>query len=564
MAFAMTRPTRRADSRNLQYQARVPVDVADKARGTTVILQLPGSDDGGAVGIAINIGSVVKFSLQTADPAMVKARTGAATAQLARHWQSLRNGPKPLTHKQMVALSGEIYRLFVSRFEDNPGTPGLWAAVKGFNRATREGRLDLAPRLDAESLGLHLKAAEAFGPGLTDGINSLPESLERAAGALEKRFGWLADWVLTKEAITTDQDSRAALLVQVESAATDAAWQLKRNASGDYAPDAKAQRFPTVERVDELPAALSFHSLFEQWADARTRAPSSIRRWRHVVTRQFPEFLAQHAGHQDPARVTKSDVVAWRDALLKGGASARTVKGASIAAINAVFGKAKADDRLANNPAVGVVVDPDRKTVERDKGFTDLEAATILTAARNLKQGQRDAKTFAFIRWAPFIAAATGARIGEIAQLRKGDFTRDAQGGWTMQITPEAGTTKNSKARSFPVSAALVDEGLCSFVLVATAGPLFFTGGEVSKKVPGLIRKIGDFVRKEAGIADPRVAPNHGWRHRFVTKAREVGMSEEHREYILGHAGRGIGVQYGDMAGLRREIEKLPPVVLDM
>ena len=37
-----------------------------------------------------------------------------------RHWEALRSGPKPLPHKQLVALAGDAYRERVGRFEDDP------------------------------------------------------------------------------------------------------------------------------------------------------------------------------------------------------------------------------------------------------------------------------------------------------------------------------------------------------------------------------------------------------------------------------------------------------------
>lgn len=41
------------------------------------------------------------------------------------------------------------------------------------------------------------------------------------------------------------------------------------------------------------------------------------------------------------------------------------------------------------------------------------------------------------------------------------------------------------------------------------------------------------------------VAPNHGWRHRFETECRRIFMNEEIREYLLGHAFKNSGGDYG-------------------
>ena len=59
---------------------------------------------------------------------------------------------------------------------------------------------------------------------------------------------------------------------------------------------------------------------------------------------------------------------------------------------------------------------------------------------------------------------------------------------------------------------------------------------------------------------DPNVQPNHAWRHRFKTVARQVGMDPEARERIPGHAVDSEGRKYGawPIAALLAEIEKLP------
>jgi hypothetical protein len=75
-------------------------------------------------------GTVVKFSLQTRDPATAKERTGLATAQLERFYEALRVGPRRLTRKQVLALSGELYVELTSRFRDDPGEASIWRLAR--------------------------------------------------------------------------------------------------------------------------------------------------------------------------------------------------------------------------------------------------------------------------------------------------------------------------------------------------------------------------------------------------------------------------------------------------
>ena len=144
-------------------------------------------------------------------------------APIQSYFAALKEGQKPLTQRQIVALSGEIYRLLVERFEDNPGPPETWAAVKAVSRAAREGRL--LPRMPSlrpeEIANARATVADLF-PDLTAGINALPcaDSDEAREAQIEKRFGFLADWVLSLHGLNTDATSRAALLHHVDLAST--------------------------------------------------------------------------------------------------------------------------------------------------------------------------------------------------------------------------------------------------------------------------------------------------------------------------------------------------------
>ena len=60
----------------------------------------------------------------------------------------------------------------------------------------------------------------------------------------------------------------------------------------------------------------------------------------------------------------------------------------------------------------------------RPKGFTHEEATAILRTAKAITSNAGWGKVYNIRarRWIPWICAHTGARVGEIAQLRKEDF----------------------------------------------------------------------------------------------------------------------------------------------
>ena len=310
--------TKRGDSSRFQFRQRVPADVLAKARGRAVMVDFTASRSDPPATIVARLGEVVKFSLRTRDPETARLRQGIVLARVQQVFETVRAGPASLTHKQVVALAGDVYRFYVETFGDDPGEPGNWAAIKAWNRAVLEGRVQAPPSLSPSPRAVNdVKIArDAFGVDLTAGINALPAG-ERDVAALEQRFGVITSWTLARRGIDVDGKTRARLIEQVATAVTDAAWHLKRNALGDYTPDRKAARFP--EFKSEAPA-LTLTTLFDRWVVETKPAASTFRTWKGV----FGQFR-EHLGHDDARRVTPENVVAFKDARLASGCTARTV-----------------------------------------------------------------------------------------------------------------------------------------------------------------------------------------------------------------------------------------------
>ena len=100
----------------------------------------------------------------------------------------------------------------------------------------------------------------------------------------------------------------------------------------------------------------------------------------------------------------------------------------------------------------------------RSKGYVHDEAVAILSAALAYKRSSRELdKTAAAKRWVPWLCALSGARVGEMVQLRRRDVQRHGSH-WMMTITPEAGPVKNKKRRDVPVHPQLLEHGFIAFV----------------------------------------------------------------------------------------------------
>ena len=140
-------------------------------------------------------------------------------------------------------------------------------------------------------------------------------------------------------------------------------------------------------------------------------------------------------------------------------------------------------------------------------------------------------------RWVPWLCAYSGARVGEITQMRGSDVIK-RDGTHALLITPEAGTVKNRKARVVPLHEHLIEQGFLNFVAKHGDGPLFYTPRK-SKKPPyaQARQRLADWVRS-LGITDAELQPNHAWRHTFKQIADHAGITERTSNYITGHAQR--------------------------
>lgn len=268
--------------------------------------------------------------------------------------------------------------------------------------------------------------------------------------------------------------------------------------------------------------------------------------------------LIEHLGHDDAARVTSDDIVAWKDALLvpeQDGNRTRsqmTVRHGYLGAVKPVFGWAVSNKLIETNPVAGVGVAVPRRTRNRaEKGYTDEEARTVLRAAQEI-DWEADETFIAFARrWLPWLCAYTGARVGEMAQLRAEDVAQTDEGIWYITVTPEAGSQKGGFARKVALHPHLVEQGF-PLAVKARSGPLFYDpqrrrrGAKGNPQHKKVAQRVADWVRS-LGLLDRELQPNHGWRHRFASVARRIKIDPDIRRAIIGHAASDEHQEYGDV-----------------
>lgn len=94
------------------------------------------------------------------------------------------------------------------------------------------------------------------------------------------------------------------------------------------------------------------------------------------------------------------------------------------------------------------------------------------------------------------------------------------------------------------------------------AGPLFIDSTKVSYDRPWRLvaKNLAEWIRSEVQITDPRIQPNHAWRHTFKTIADEAGMDPKFSDHICGHSPKTEGHRYGrrTLPALHQQLLKVP------
>ena len=330
--------------------------------------------------------------------------------------------------------------------------------------------------------------------------------------------------------------------------------EAKVEGSHRVAPGARRTSSQPVGVAPGNPAEYRFSELIEAWA-----------RQQQVARKTRDEFaskagsLIEHLGHDNAAAINDTDVISWKEALLKSGKSHRTVEN-HLNAIKVLFNYAADNKKITENPAKKVRFRA--KLREKRLGYDDAQAEAILLAARAETHPNE-----AHRRWVPWIAAFSGARLEEICGANVGDVYQFG-GVWCLDIRldnrGEQGSLKTrASERKVPLHPAIIAEGFLQYVAgLPTNGPLFpnLTPDVYGKRGGSGSKRLCRWIRLNLRMDNRRQAPNHAWRHRFETQSRRAGIEEQYIDALAGHTGRGSeGRAYGEyeVQVLAREICKI-------
>ena len=483
-----------------------------------------------------------KRSLGTRNADEAKRRHAQALAELEERWANLRRGMHALTQQEIERIAGQIYERCVVQLSQNS------ADEKHRGLAPSDKHRDTA---DVAAVLLGLPPSELISMYFNRGGSQ--------KGEIEKRCDSFADDYLQTHGLLVDPESRSRLVHTLALAIEYGCQTGLSSKNGHYVPNPFASPLPTWARQPSggVPQPLkrnevSFNELLNGWITEKQPRDKTQYTWRRVID-QFCQFV----GHADASLVSADDLVRWKASLLEAGLRAKTIRDGKLAPIRAILQWAVDNRRLKQNPAERITIDIKGKLAEKKRGYSEDEARKVLKAALKERDPLR--------HWVPWLCAYSGARVAEISQLRVEDIVQQ-DGIWCVRFAPEAGSLKNaSSERVVPLHPALVERGFLKFVKTVGSGPLFASltpdrfgsrGGNGTKVLSRWVRSIG--------LTDPRISPNHSWRHRLKTLGRRYALAPDIVDAITGHRRRTVADTYGEfpIEALHREISKIPALDL--
>jgi integrase len=267
-------------------------------------------------------------------------------------------------------------------------------------------------------------------------------------------------------------------------------------------------------------------------------------------TRMFRDQLALY-----PRRLDKRlQALPIRDRLNRGEpVAAKTVK-RDLDYLRSAFAWAKKEDLLPSNPFEGLTTPT--ALGRRRVSYTRAE---LIQLFGYLSATPRDDEKRLTIYWLLVLAAATGARLDEIAQLRTEHVHRD--GGITyLQLSRVNMVLKNaSSERRIPIHAHIAEEFMV-FVQGRGTGLLFprLTPDHDGKRT-NLASKWCISAIRSAGLHKDV----HTLRHTFKDLCRDAGIDIGVSHELTGHADGTVGSRYGQGSSIATLSKNLNRIQLD-
>ncbi|MDP5886208.1 DUF6538 domain-containing protein [Pseudomonas aeruginosa] len=207
-----------------------------------------------------------------------------------------------------------------------------------------------------------------------------------------------------------------------------------------------------------------------------------------------------------------------------------------------------------------------KKQLDDNKGYTWDEMISMFRQPEFGAIREANGRPGNALFWLPIMAAYTGARREELAQLYVGDIRQGSSGQWFMRIhdaRPDQSVKTNGSRRDIPIHDDLIELGLLALVIEKSSSALIFPQlTKVSGRYSGIVAKHWLVLVRSWGMYRSGRHPLHAFRHSFKTLAREHGIPKEVSDWITGHASGSVGDAYGinPLSRMTAEIKKIPSI----
>jgi len=207
-----------------------------------------------------------------------------------------------------------------------------------------------------------------------------------------------------------------------------------------------------------------------------------------------------------------------------------------------------------------------KRRLDDNRGYTWSELVTLFSHAEFQRLRTAEGRPGNAVFWIPLIAAYTGGRREELAQLYVEDIHQHEGNSWFIRVIddrPDKSVKTDSSRREIPVHPDLIALGLLTLVQGREPGTRVFPQlVKVSDGFAGIVSKSWRPITQRCGVYQSGRNPLHAFRHSFKTLAREHGIPKEVSDWITGHASGHIGDGYGinPLSRMASEIQKLPSV----
>ncbi len=307
--------------------------------------------------------------------------------------------------------------------------------------------------------------------------------------------------------------------------------------------------------------------LFEGYAASTKLAPRTLDQWRRYTKIANDFFKNRPAG-----QISRKDIKAFAEALRSGlggrkSLSVKTINDNYLATLSSVYKWAIDQERLKLDPTQRVRLKASKSESSEKQAFTTEQVVTLLSAAREPQPRRIKPSTANLRRWAPWLCAFTGARIGEVLWLRRDDvrFTQDIA---YIDIYADEASGRSvktrSSTRSTPLHPALIEEGFLDYWRSLPTGETYLFPGDWSDqnsdRTTTPSNHLREWIKETLPDADwKKLSPNHSFRHWLTAQARDVEIDGDLRRVITGHSAQDVHGRYGpaDVPMLYRAILKI-------